>query len=151
MGGEEPTNKRIHLVHTTIEPTEKVEKEVEGFKLVALAKDPYAGVGKPINASVLDFQKRHFYSKNANRVDSGTFMSQKRIKSIRSWHCLFLIIPPKENCWNMADTASSCEEDTFPNESDVNTNMLQVSFGEYPHCNRCMDSPSSILFRIANS
>ncbi len=89
VGGEEAASKRIDLVHTTIEPTEKVEKEVEGFKLVALAKDPYAGVGKPINASVLDFQKRHFYSNNANRVDSSAFMSQKRIKSIRRWHCLF--------------------------------------------------------------
>ena len=51
----------------------------------------------------------------------------------------------------MADTASSYEEDAFPNESDFITNMLQVSFETGRHCTRCMDSPSSILFRTASS
>lgn len=51
----------------------------------------------------------------------------------------------------MADTASSYEEDAFPNESDFNTNMLQVSFEMGHHCARCMGNPSSILFRTAIS
>ena len=51
----------------------------------------------------------------------------------------------------MADTASSYEEDAFPNESDFNTNMLQVSLEIHHQCARCTDSPSSILFRTASS
>ncbi|KAK8831625.1 hypothetical protein WA577_004940, partial [Blastocystis sp. JDR] len=76
-------SKHIDLVHTTIQPTEKVEKKVDGFKLVALPKDPYAGVGKPINSSVLDFQRRHFYGKNSGRVEAASFLSQKRVKYTR--------------------------------------------------------------------
>ena len=64
---------------------------MDGFKLVALPKDPYAGVGKPINSSVLDLLRRHFYGKNSGRVEAASFLSQKRVKYTRKYSCLLHI------------------------------------------------------------
>ncbi|KAK8800805.1 hypothetical protein WA588_001636, partial [Blastocystis sp. NMH] len=69
-----PESKRIHLETRSKNLTDNVETNVDGFKLVSLAKDANAKVGKKINPSVLEFQRAHFYGKNSNRVSAASFM-----------------------------------------------------------------------------
>lgn len=49
----------------------------DGFKLVSLAKDSNARIGKKINPSVLEFQRAHFYGSKSNRVSAASFMRHK--------------------------------------------------------------------------
>ena len=51
--------------------------ERDGFKLVSLAKDTNAKLGKKINPSVLEFQRAHFYGAKSNRVSAASFMRHK--------------------------------------------------------------------------
>lgn len=48
----------------------------DGFKLVSLPKAASMSLGKPINSDILQFQKKHFYGKNKNRVDAGSYISK---------------------------------------------------------------------------